>query len=57
MTGWHPGDDALRRYVDRTDSAPEGASVEQHLMSCALCRATVSDSVRSMAISGGRNPP
>ena len=34
MTGWHLDDDALRRYVERTDSLAEGASVEQHLLSC-----------------------
>jgi hypothetical protein len=38
MTGWHLDDDALRRYVERTDSLIEGASVEQHLLSCEPCR-------------------
>jgi hypothetical protein len=42
MTGWHLDNGALRRYVDRTDSAAEGASAEQHLLSCAQCRARVS---------------
>ena len=32
MTGWHLDDDALRRYVERTDSLAEGTSVEQHLL-------------------------
>ena len=41
MTGWHLGDDALRRYVERTDSLAEGASAEQHLLSCEPCRARV----------------
>jgi hypothetical protein len=41
MTGWHLGDDALRRYVGRTDSLAEGASAEQHLLSCEPCRARV----------------
>jgi hypothetical protein len=41
MTGWHLDDDMLRRYVGRTDSLAEGASVEQHLLSCAPCRASV----------------
>ncbi len=41
MTGWHLDDGALRRYVERTDSAAEGASAEQHLLSCAQCRARV----------------
>ena len=41
MTGWHLGDDTLRRYVERTDSLAEGASVEQHLLSCEQCRGRV----------------
>ena len=41
MNGWHVDDDALRCYVERTDSPAEGASVEQHLLSCARCRAQV----------------
>jgi hypothetical protein len=41
MTGWHLDDGTLRRYVERTDSLAEGASVEQHLLSCEQCRARV----------------
>ena len=41
MTGWHLDDDALRRYVERTDSLAEGASAEQHLLSCEPCRVRV----------------
>jgi hypothetical protein len=41
MTGWHLDDGALRRYVERTDSLAEGASAEQHLLSCGQCRARV----------------
>ena len=41
MTGWHLDDDILRRYVERADSLAEGASVEQHLLSCGPCRARV----------------
>ena len=41
MTGWHLDDDMLRRYVERTDSLAEGASAEQHLLSCGPCRARV----------------
>jgi hypothetical protein len=41
MTGWHLDDDMLRRYVERADSLAEGASAEQHLLSCAPCRARV----------------
>jgi len=42
MTGWHLDDDTLRRYVERVDSLAEGASAEQHLLSCEQCRARVS---------------
>jgi hypothetical protein len=45
MTGWHLDDDILRRYVARADSLAEGASVEQHLLSCAQCRARVNAAV------------
>jgi hypothetical protein len=41
MTGWHLDGDMLRRYVGRADSLAEGASAEQHLLSCAPCRARV----------------
>ena len=42
MTGWHLDDDALRRYAGRAGSLAEGASAEQHLLSCGPCRARVS---------------
>jgi hypothetical protein len=38
MTDWHVDDEALRRWVDQTDSMADGASVEQHLLACATCR-------------------
>jgi hypothetical protein len=41
MTGWHLDDGALRRYVERTDSLAEGASAEQHLLTCEQCRVRV----------------
>ena len=41
MTGWHLGDDAVRRYAGRADSLAEGASAEQHLLACGPCRARV----------------
>jgi hypothetical protein len=41
MTAWHLDDDALRRYVERTDSLAEGASAEQHLLACEPCRTRV----------------
>jgi len=52
MTGWHLDDDALRRYVERTDSLAEGASAEQHLLSCEPCRArvTVAVSVAELSV-------
>ena len=45
MTGWHADEKALRRWIDRADSLPDGASVEQHLLSCARCRARVNAAV------------
>jgi hypothetical protein len=45
MTSWHLDDDTLRRYVERTDSLAEGASAEQHLLSCEPCRARVTAAV------------
>jgi hypothetical protein len=45
MTGWHPDDDALRRYVERIDSLAEGAPLEQHLVSCEQCRARVNATI------------
>jgi hypothetical protein len=41
MTGWHVDDQTLRRYVERIDSVAEGASLEQHVLTCAQCRARV----------------
>jgi hypothetical protein len=41
MTGWHVDDETLRRYVGRIDSVAEGASVEQHVLTCERCRARV----------------
>ena len=55
MTGWHLGDDILRRYVERTDSLAEGASAEQHLLSCAPCRARVTATVTAAASVTGRS--
>ena len=42
MTGWHLDDDAVRRYAGRADSLAEGASAEQHVLSCEPCRGRVS---------------
>ena len=41
MTGWHVDDETLRRYVERIESVAEGASVEQHVLTCEGCRARV----------------
>jgi hypothetical protein len=38
---WHVDELALERWVDGTDGSVAGASVEQHLISCAECRAKV----------------
>ena len=51
MTGWHLDDDALRRYVERTDSLAEGTSAEQHLLSCEQCRARVNATVGVIELS------
>jgi hypothetical protein len=48
MTGWHVDDETLLRYVDRTDSVAEGASVEQHVLTCALCRGRVNTAVTAV---------
>ena len=40
-TAWHVDDAALQRWVDGTDGSVAGASVEQHLLACAECRARV----------------
>ena len=36
--GWHAGDAALQEFCDGTVGPVMGASVETHLMQCALCR-------------------
>jgi hypothetical protein len=41
MTSWHADDTTLRRWIGRSDSLAEGASVEQHLLSCTRCRSRV----------------
>ncbi len=40
-TTWHVDDQALARWVDGTDGSVAGASVEQHLLTCASCRGRV----------------
>lgn len=38
---WHLDDQVLARWVDGTDGSVAGASVEQHLLTCASCRTRV----------------
>ena len=45
MSSWHVSETALRRWIDRSDSLAEGASVEQHLLSCGQCRELVAAAV------------
>ncbi len=52
MTGWHLGDDVLLRYVERADSLAEGASAEQHLLSCEQCRARVAVAAGAAGVAG-----
>jgi hypothetical protein len=40
-TTWHVDESALARWVEGTDGSVAGASVEQHLLACAECRAKV----------------
>ena len=40
-TAWHVDEAALARWVEGTDGSITGASVEQHLLACAECRAKV----------------
>ena len=47
MTGWHADEATMRRWIDQSDSLTEGASVEQHLLSCSPCRARVAALVRA----------
>jgi hypothetical protein len=51
MTGWHLDDGALRRYVERTDSLIEGASADQHLLSCEPCRSRVNAAASMIELS------
>jgi hypothetical protein len=50
MSGWHVDDEALRRYVERIDSVAEGASVEQHVVACARCRAKVNAAAGAVGV-------
>jgi len=50
MTAWHLDDATLRRYLDRTDTVAEGASVEQHVLSCGHCRTRVSTAAQNTSV-------
>jgi hypothetical protein len=41
MTAWHVDDIAIERWVEGTDGSVQGASVEQHLLTCAECRGRI----------------
>ena len=51
MTGWHVDDETLRRYVERIDSVAEGASLEQHVLTCAPCRTRVNTAAFAVDLS------
>ena len=53
MTGWHVDDQMLRRYVERVDSVAEGASVEQHLLTCERCRSRVNSAAYAAVVDLG----
>jgi hypothetical protein len=53
MTGWHVDDQALRRYVERADSVAEGASVEQHVLTCGHCRSRVNSAAYEAVVDLG----
>jgi hypothetical protein len=55
MNEWHVSDPALRAWIDGTASVAESASVEQHLISCARCRAAVAPAAMTAPSAGG--PP
>jgi len=40
---WHCGDDLVRRYVDGNTDPGLSASIEAHLVNCAVCRATLAE--------------
>ncbi|HEX9520446.1 MAG TPA: hypothetical protein VF940_30215 [Streptosporangiaceae bacterium] len=45
MTSWHVDEMALRRWIGRSDSLADSASVEQHLLWCDQCRERVNAAV------------
>jgi hypothetical protein len=53
MTTWHTSGTALRAWVDGTCGPVLGASVEQHVLRCAECRAQVADLVPAAPLAAG----
>jgi hypothetical protein len=45
MTSWHVDEMAVRRWIGRSDSLADSASVEQHLLRCDQCRERVNAAV------------
>jgi hypothetical protein len=52
-TTWHTSESALRSWVDGTCGPVLGASVEQHVVRCAECRARVAELVPVAPIAAG----
>ena len=52
-TTWHADDDLLARYVRGDAGAVQGASLEQHLIHCADCRARIASLRRRSAAGPG----
>ncbi len=53
MTAWHASETALAAWVDGTGGPIAGASVEQHLLRCAECRALVARLVPAAPLAAG----
>ena len=50
---WHTGGDVLRAYLAGALDALEGASIEQHLLVCAECRAAIASLVEAPELERG----
>ena len=53
MTTWHASDAALRDWVDGASGPLVSASVEQHIVHCEQCRATVAGLVPAESHAAG----
>jgi hypothetical protein len=56
MTTWHASEATLRAWVDGATGALASTSVEQHVVQCASCRATVAELVPAAPIEAGWEP-